>query len=374
MNHLKSRNVYIFSKFCSIILLNLIFFNCLYGQNMKLIKNSGNDAPLVIMVIEDNLMTDMNVKIDKDSKLLNVSFLVVNGTKSSIVSIKDSVNVLLNSNLSISKTSVYLVVVGSKDFYEKQNQFNDDLFSSKYLIQTDNEPIKDLSYKITKYQDLDLVETINDLNKTHLWDIDLFRIMEKQTASTSKNEIGFSVTKYVPTGFKFDSDLPKSLTNYNLSFSHNLFKHFKIIENIALGFKKPNMQDPSSGMSGYTYFSCGIGAIRFYNTKSKLKVYSGLGVFSTSFSTMKAKTKQNSSGSPSIDRNSFKNWGMSINSGLDYRLGDNVFCNFRVAYNVDLNKYFVGKNFINSLDFQMGISINIFKRKNNVYEYLRLKQ
>ena len=218
----------------------------LYSQNFKLIHRASYSSPFVIMIVENEVFDEMYNKILEVMHKTNASFFIINGSNIPLKTIKVSLNILLNQDFVISKNNIYLVIAGNSDFFNAHNMFNDDLFPSKYYINTDNSEFAVSDFDTGNYQNIDILQILNKLKKKYLWEIDLAKIRNDNSTDyyllKAEYGLGLACSMTMPIGIRLNTYIPKSFITYDFSAYRSLNTKWKINANFALGFKIPDPQ------------------------------------------------------------------------------------------------------------------------------------
>ncbi|MCG8700246.1 MAG: hypothetical protein MI922_19490 [Bacteroidales bacterium] len=397
----------------------------LNSQDIKCIHTPHYFAPLYVVITEHTLFEELHEIIYEEAKTKQSSYALINGTNLNPRDIKDSINVLLNSELVIGKRNVYLLIFGDCEFFENHNKYTNDFFPARYFVQTSGGECNYPGFYHQHYNSLDFNEIYAKLNEKTLWEIDLEQIKTNHRSdyhlSKAEHGIGLGLSLSKPYGIRYDSYLPRSFLTYDIYGYRRINENWKIYGNLTLGFKIPDPEkimkeemqsqmDYSSMRSGGNitvnldteiegrmFFSGSLESRKYLNTSNKIKPFWGIGISYTSFMNMYTEidtsiTMNSSSmmggggdfGGGSFDfsgenRNMdmehvyFKYFGMVLSTGFEYPLGDIVLFNFRTSYNLSSNTFNSNTETFNNLNLQWGLTLRLQGKKYKYYNFVRLK-
>lgn len=362
------------------VLLAILSMNSLSGQYCKLVKSSDFFIPLVVMIIQDSVYHQMNDSVAKVSSHTNAAFLLINGSQLSMVTIRDTVNFFLNKDAQLSKTNVYLIVAGTKSFFERQNRFSDLIFADKIFIQTDDPSYRPSSYQMVAYQHMNLEDITREMSKSHLWEADLDDIREKSKHDYSKQripfEIGIGLTKIFPSGVGTPYDVPQNVTTYDIQYARSLDEKYKFWGDLCIGLSMPSkgnmgsitssFEDGKYNVMGYTLLSWSVNLSRFVTNSPNLKPFVAAGITKTNFIIMYMKTDGSNM---NVKPEMYSYGSLALTIGFEAYFTEKVSFDFRTSYNFSLN---TGAS-INNFNLSFGINYKLQRKKKYFYEYLRLK-
>ena len=362
------------------VFLTLLSINSLSGQYYKLVKSSGFFIPFGVMIIQDSVYHQMNDSVAKVSSHTNAAFLLINGSQVSTADIKDTVNRLLNKDTQISKTNVYLIVVGTKAFFERQNRFSDRIFADKIFIQTDDPSYRPSSYKMVAYQHVNLEYIIREMSKSHIWEADLDEIRHIGQQDYSKQripfEIGIGLTKIFPSGVGTPYDVPQNVTTYDIQFARSLDEKYKFWGDLCIGLSMPSkgnmgsitpsFEDGKYNVMGYTLLSWSVNLSRFLTNSQNFKPFVAAGITKTNFIIMYMKTDGSN---VNLKPEMYSYGSLALTTGFVIDFTEKVVFDFRTSYNFSLN---TGAT-INNFNLSFGINYKLQRKKKYFYEFLRLK-
>ncbi|MCP4552846.1 MAG: hypothetical protein GY834_12575 [Bacteroidetes bacterium] len=387
-----------------------------FSQDFKLIHKPDYSAHVYIIISENSVVNEVTKKIESEAKSHTSSYLIINGTNINSEIIKDSINNILNSELHITKTNVYLIIIGSGEFFNAHDKFTNDFFPSKYFVQTDSTYCNYTDYYHQYYDKLDFDKIYSVLGKKYLWmiDLDAIRMNYRLDYHSSRAEyglgLGLSLTKLI--GLRNENQLPGSFRSFDIYGYRRMNERWKIYGNLTFGFKRSNIKkkiknearsqiDVSSWQSGddvtvaldmeiegMLFFSSSIEGRNFINTQHKIKPFWGVGISYTYFMntrvhidtvlTLNSSMENvgadfNGSSNFEQEKSQFNHFGMILSTGFEYPFSDNTLFNFKTTYNLSSNSFNTNIATINNLNFHMGLTFRLQGKKHSYYEYIRLK-
>ncbi len=401
----------------------LMVFNLMdaFSQDFKLIHKPDYSAHVYIIISENSVVNEVTKKIESEAKSHTSSYLIINGTNINSEIIKDSINNILNSELHITKTNVYLIIIGSGEFFNAHDKFTNDFFPSKYFVQTDSINCNYTDYYHQYYDKLDFDKIYSALGKKYLWRIDLDAIRTNHRldyhSSRAEYGLGLGLSLSKPIGLRNENQLPGSFISYDIYGYRRMSERWKIYGNLSFGLKRPKIEkkiknevmsqiDVSSLQSGENvtvaldmeieamgFFSGSIEGRNFINTQYKIKPFFGVGISYTYFMYMRAHIDTsltiNSSmrsggadfkdsfdfeqGNSNMDQSQFNHFGMILSTGFEYPLNDNILFNLKTAYNLSSNSFNSNMATFNNLNCHLGLTFKLRGKKLSYYKYIRLK-
>jgi hypothetical protein len=402
----------------SVILL-MINNTALFSQDIRFAHKPNCTSPLFVAIVEHNAYNNFIQKINDITQKTNASFYIINGSEVTMEMVKDSLNILLNSGISISKTNIYLVIVGNQKFFLKNNVLVDDLFPAKCYLKTDSGTIETPGFYQEQYQTSDLLNITNILKRKYLWGVEKESIQEKYAVDynllKAEHGLGLGMSMNSPISIRDNSYNPNSYTTYGLTGYRRLNEKWKLYGNLFFSIKRPDIKeimqkeiqsqmDFSSISSGNDitvninteiearfFINANIETRRFIYPSKKLKPFAGAGISYIMYTNMKMKIDTSLTGDPSsmkngtggLDKDSFNKDGMTdinqrqlgvlLTSGFEYNLNNKTRCYFKASYNLPFNTYNFNSSTINNLDFQVGFIYQLQRKRNRFYEYVRIK-
>jgi opacity protein-like surface antigen len=387
-----------------------------------LIHNPDYAAPFYIIISEKSVINEVSKKIEAKAKTHSSSYLIINGTNSKTETIKDSINNILNGELHITKTKVYLIIIGSCEFFNAHDKLTNDFFPSKYFVQTDSINCNYNDYNHQYYNDLDFDKIFNALIEKYLWGSDLDEIQTNHhldyRSSSVEYGFGLGLSLNKPIGLRNENHLPGSFISYDIYGYRRLSEGWRIYGNLSFGLKKPNIKkiirdevlsqgidisswqsgddvtvDLDTEVEGRLFFSGSIEGRKFIKTKHKIKPFGGVGISYTYFMNTLAHIDTslvlNSSmvnggadfrdsfdfdqSNSNLDQSRFNHFGMILSAGFEYPLSDNTMFNLKTTYNLSSNSFNTNVATLNNFNCHLGLSFRLRGKSHSYYNYIRLK-
>lgn len=361
------------------LLFLILFGNCLLAQNCKLIKSTDYITPLFVTIVQEDFYSQMSDSILRLSTQTGAYFLLLNGSRLSSANIRDSVNSLLNKDVRIIKSKIYLMIVGTKAFFDLQNHFDLRIFASKYFVRTDGENINSSSFSTVGFRGMNLKDVVRIMSKSYLWETELEEIKKIQPKENldvpGPLEIGLGISELFPSGIRNKYDIPEHITTYNIQISRSINSKYKFWGNVSLGMNMPSKNNMGSmetsfsdgvyNIMGYTAFSWSVNLSRFLSTYKDLRPFVSAGITKTNLMVLYVK-----SGGSSMKPNfQMYNYGsLSLATGFEFNCSEKIVMDFKTSYNFSLN---TGAT-VNNLNLSLGLYYKLIHKTKAYCEYLKV--
>jgi hypothetical protein len=370
---MNKENINIFMKTAFTILIIVHFTNILQGQNCSFSKNSGNYMPLILMISEDGPFSEMNDTIKKTLPLTNASFISINGSFLSPSEITDTVNTILNKEKQIDKNKIYLIIVGSNSFFEKQNQFVNRIFPSKFFIQTEQDSIYGASFETVSIDSMNLKRILAQMYQSHLWENDLASIEHRTVLDTvdynRSFEVGLGFFQNYPLLIRSDANFPRTISTLELHMAIDFSWKYRLIASFSTNYHKPSESSSSSEddqILSKNLFTRSIQLSRFFVNSQIIKPYLSAG-FSHSRLTVMSTEKSGTYVKMNMQRLTYGS--LMASAGFDFYMGPKLLLDFNASYQASLNSF----NTVNNFSLFVGLSYKFHKKEKYFFEYLKLK-
>ena len=409
----------------------LLFPLAAHAQSFRYIPSNQPNEPLLILITEGHLMTDMNQKVLASKRLGSTSICLIDGSQLSPESIADSLNSLLNRPNSIDEQHIHLVIAGSQTFFDLHNRFSGGIFASAHFFFTESNPQVPKTFKTIAFSLATIDRVLTPSEKEYTWMIDVRNnYTPKYLRDTRKNftefgaglKVGYTginavnVSSYTPDGF----------FTYSGFAYRQLNKHQRLRGEFDLAFKIPNPQkeiqqqvqsqidpsailngtgsdsiDISATFNGHFYFSPNLEVQHLFLPNRLVRPFVGVGLGYNLFTAFQAQIdtviefdasslggggfgggggggfggfggdSENADLSPTI----FKYWSVPISAGVMFNLGDKITSDFTVKYNHSTtNLGWDGAAAINMVSFKLGFAYRFNGKKKLYYDYFRLEE
>jgi hypothetical protein len=357
------------------VLCLVAFFNLTKAQDIKILKNTDGISSFVVTIVQENYYQRLNDSFENNLIKTKGLFLIINGTTLPEIKIRDTVNSVMNSEIPINKKSVHLMVVGDKEYVNRLNRYTEQIFASKWVIQTDTGSFQDSTYRKVSFAEMNLASILAHMNKINLWDIELITL-EKVSIRKPKERIpfgiGFGFTQLFLEDHHAFYDIPNTLNCYDILLSKSLDKNFKLSGVISFNLpskKNAGTMETSFGEGNYSIMGSNLISLRVILSRymygyQGLKIYSDVGITKTNLMVMYMKK-----GGTGFKPEMYSYGSLTVGSRIEIHFSDKLFIDFRPTTNFSLNTGTV----INSFNLSFGVNYLIGRRQPDFYEYLKLK-
>lgn len=398
------------------------------AQEMVFLHKSLYNTPFFVCIVSEEVYDEFLEKVKENHSSYNYNFLVINGTSTSKAAIKDKINQVLNDKtLLVSKTKVYLGIIGDNRFFNEQNVFTNDFFPDQFFLTTESFSNQVDGFKTFQYTEVSLNDVFVVMKKEYLWETEKSRIenlyYSDYNLSKVEKGIGAGLSLNNNNSIRYSGYESSRFITYGITGYRRISEDWKIYGNLFMSFKIPNMKkimqeemqdqvDISSLSSGddvtfhvntdihaRIYSNVNIEARKFFlSDKYKIKPYAGTGLSYSFYLDMEGTfdttitvnpSSMRSGGGMSFGGGGFsqitdgnnenintvdcRGFGMIFSTGFEYPLSQNAFFNAKLAYHLPFNTFNQNVATTNCFDFQLGLVFKLNGKKIRFVEYVRLK-
>ena len=210
------------------------------------IGTKGVNDYAIVLIAEEEVEYDLINQVKKSKTARDFDFYLFSN-EHSVVYIKDSLNRLLNTNSSVNKSHLYLLVVGDAEWISNHTQMSNKLFAHQLIVSLDSSIRSIENYQVIQWESLQLDQLLQELKKKRQYQfvIDGIKWANQYDISRKKEQgIGIRTGLNIITGSQLDEDgyLPDTYFDYAINYFRIIKNRWRLNSEVAFTFKRPNPQ------------------------------------------------------------------------------------------------------------------------------------